>query len=217
MITLLHGDDTTASRNELNHLKNGREVRQLNGKTLTDTMLVQALESNSLFGGNTLVVIENLLSGKKLKFAEIIKKAPTDVILWESKEVGVANVKSLGSANIQLFKIPIALFQFLDSLHPGSVKTTLVLFQKSLTTHSPELIFTMIVRRLRQLIQVADGVTPEGLQSWQVSRLTSQARSFTIDGLTRLYRKLLDMEYSIKTGASPFTLKQLLEQYIIDL
>ncbi|OGG28886.1 hypothetical protein A2971_03045 [Candidatus Gottesmanbacteria bacterium RIFCSPLOWO2_01_FULL_46_21] len=223
MIILLHGDDTVSSRNELHRLKAGREVRQLDGRGLTDTALTQALESGSMFGDDILVIVENLFGklGKKQKLiarlAEIIKKSPADVIVWEDKEVGVTVTKSLGSANVQLFKTPISLFQFLDGLTPGHTKNSLLLFQKTLQTHAPELIFSMIVRRIRQLIQVADGVTPEELASWQVSRLTSQARSFTIDRLVELYRKLLDMEYSIKTGTSPFSMQQLLEQYLINL
>lgn len=226
MITLLHGDDVESSRRELNRIRDsaqGKEIRRLDGRGLTDTALIQALESGSMFGGDTLVIVENLFGklGKKQKlaatFAGIINQSPTDVILWEDKEVGATVTKSLDNAKIQLFKTPIALFQFLDGIKPGNTKSTLTLFQKTLGTHAPELIYTMIVRRIRQLIQVADGETPEGLQSWQVSRLTSQARSFTMERLVELYRKLLDMEYSIKTGASPFTMQQLLEQYLIDL
>lgn len=227
MITLLHGDDVESSRKELNRLRSGaknKEIRFLDGRRLTDTALTQALESGSMFGGDTLVIIENLFGklGKKQtlisQLAAIINRsAQRDIILWEDKEVGSTVQKSLKGATIQLFKTPIALFQFLDGIKPGNTKSVLTLFQKTLGTHAPELIYTMIVRRIRQLIQVADGVTPEGLQSWQVSRLTSQARSFTIKRLLALYRKLLDMEYSIKTGASPFTMQQLLEQYFIDL
>lgn len=226
MITLLHGDDIGSSRNELNRLRTGaknKDVRSLDGRGLTDTALAQALESGSMFGGETLVIIENLFGklGKKQKLiarlAEIIKKSPADVIVWEDKEVGVTVTKSLGNAKIQLFKTPIALFQFLDGVKPGNTKSVLTLFQKTLDTHAPELIYTMVVRRIRQLIQVADGMTPEGLASWQVSRLTSQARSFTMNRLIDRYRRLLDMEYSIKSGVSPFSLTQLLEQYLIDI
>lgn len=105
----------------------------------------------------------------------------------------------------------------MDSFKPGNARICLTSFKKTLDTHAPELIYTMIVRRIRQLIQIADGVPPEGLQSWQVSRLTSQARSFTIKRLIDLYKKLLAMEYSIKTGVSPFTLKEYMEQFFIDL
>ena len=75
----------------------------------------------------------------------------------------------------------------------------------------------MIVRRVRQLILLRDTVIPEGLSGWQLTRLTRQAKLFTMDRLLTMYKKLLEMEFSIKNGSSPFTLRQLTEQFIIDL
>ncbi len=228
MITLLHGDDIEGSRNVLNSLKKSAkvgEVRQLNGKSLDESTLTQALESRSFFGGDSLVVIENLLStlGRKTKsiegFTDILRKneKQTDVILWEGKEITPGIVKNLGpSVQVKLFKLPVVIFQFLDGIRPGNTKTVLGLSQQLLQTVPAEVVFVMIVRRLRQLIMLRDNVAPEGLQGWQIGRLTSQAKSFTMEKLVTMYKKLLDTEVSIKTGASPFTLSQLLEQFIID-
>lgn len=229
MITLLHGDNIEASRNELVRLKNqasGKEIRLLDGRTVNEANLTQALEANSLFGGSTLVIIENLFGklGKKLKLittlAEIIIRSSvaTDIILWEDKEVSITVIKSLGDAvKIHLFKTPISLFQFLDSFGAGSTRNSLFLFQKTFETHAPELILTLIGRRVRQCIMLKDNVTPEGLQDWQASRLTSQAKSFTMEKLLSMYQRLLNIEYAIKSGSSPYTLTQQLEQFIIDL
>ena len=74
MITLLHGDHTLASRNELNRLKDAasnKEIRVLDGRALELSTLVQSLESSSLFGGDTLVIIERLF-GKIGKFPKRI-------------------------------------------------------------------------------------------------------------------------------------------------
>src|SRR3989338_3962079 len=100
MIILLHGDDIETSRMELNRLKDAqknREIRQLEGKGLDKTSLTQALASQSLFGGEAFVIIENLFSkiGKKITLVEelcsILADCPknADIILWEDKEVGV--------------------------------------------------------------------------------------------------------------------------------
>lgn len=229
MITLLHGDNVESSRNELMRLKEqaiGIEIRILDGRSINETNFTQALEANSLFSGSTLVIIENLFGklGKKQKLitslSAIITRSSTatDIILWEDREVSITVIKSLGSGvKVQLFKTPISLFQFLDNLGLGSAKNSLFLFQKTLETHAPELILTMIVRRLRQVIMLKDHVMPEGLQDWQASRLTSQAKSFTMEKLLSMYQRLLDIEYAIKSGNSAFTLTQHLQQYIIDL
>ena len=93
----------------------------------------------------------------------------------------------------------------------------LELFHQALLIDAPERIFVMIVRRVRELIMVKDGVTPEGLQGWQAGRLTSQAKSFTMDKLLSMEKILLEIDISIKTGTSPFPLAQQLELFFIDL
>lgn len=229
MIILLHGDHVEISRQELTNLKQkakGKEVRTLDGRTIDASVLTQALESTSLFGGNTLVIIENLTryNAKKTKFldqlAGIISSnaKTTDILLWEDKELSATQVNRFGK-DVQscLFKTPVVLFQFLDGLKPDSVTSTLVLFQKAVEKDAPELLFTMIVRRFRQLLIVKDGGTPEGISPWQLGKLTSQTKLFRMDKLGSMYEKLLTIEYSIKTGASPFAMKELIEQWLIGL
>jgi len=104
MITLLHGENTEASRAELLRLKStytDAEIREIDGRGLDEAMLIQALESKSLFSQSTVVIIENLFGklGRKIKLIEalasILKKSgnSTTIILWENKEVG----KTVGS------------------------------------------------------------------------------------------------------------------------
>jgi len=228
MITLLHGDNVEASRNELNLLKSqakDKEIRQLDGKHLDATGLTQALESSSLFGGETLVIIENLFGslGKKTSYVKefasrIASCQGIDVILWEEKEVGKIAIDNLGkNVTIRLFKTPVAIFKFLDAIKPNNVKALLSLYRQVEAMDAPELIFTMMVKRLRQLMMLADGVTPDGLQGWQAKGLTNQARLFTMEKLLSMEKQLLDMEYSLKTGSSPFTLRQHIEQFLIEV
>ena len=160
--------------------------------------------------------IENLFGklGRKIKLIEtlatIIRASTSDVVLWEDKEVGITVIKSLVKADVRLFKTPTIIFKFLD--HP-----TLALYEQLVETEAPELIFSMLTKRMRQLLQLADGEIPAGLQGWQAGRLTAQAKLFTIDRLTVMYKKLLEMEFSTKNGSSPFSLRQLTEQFIITI
>lgn len=219
MITLLHGDNIEVSRIEFNKLKllaKAKHIREIDGNAIDDNQLTQALESQSLFGGETVVFIENLFPklGKKQKRIEaictILTNSTADVIIWEQKEVGVSVTKNLGKAIVRVFKIPIIIFRFLDTF-------SLSLLQTTLKTEVPEIVFTMMVKRVRLLIQLADNVKPEGLADWQATRLTVHARTFTMDQLISMHKKLLNIEISIKTGTTPFTLTQLLEQFIIQL
>lgn len=228
MITLLHGDFVEASRNEFIRLKEkaaGREIRSLDGRSLDDSLLVQSLESTSLFGGETVIFIERLF-GKITKQPKRIESLcavlaannTADIVLWEDKELGVSVTKHLGpNVRNQVFKLPVVIFQFLDSLKPGNAAQLLSLFHKASETGPTEVIFSMLVKRVAQLVALCDHVKPEGLADWQANRLTTQAKSFTIDKLLVLYKELHDIEVSIKTGMSPFTLPAHIEQFIIQL
>lgn len=228
MITLIHGDMIEASRAELTRLKKeskAQEVRLLDGKGLDEAILTQALESQSMFGGETLIIIENLFGklGKKVKLIEslcrllVSASSSADIVLWEDKEVGVTVQKNLGNAVVKLYKTPQLLFQFLDGIKPKAAATLLPVFQKLVTSTVPEIVFVMITRRVRQLIQLADGVQPDGLQAWQAGRLTAQGRAFTIDKLVAMHAQLVAIDIGTKTGSSPFTLAQQLEQFIVSL
>lgn len=229
MLYLIHGDQVEAARNKLVELKKeftAKEIRELSGKNLDPALFTQALESSSLFGGDILVVIEGFISSSKKRekmfaatLTQIIEASTTaDIILYEDKEVDKTTLTKLGS-NIKIFfyKTPVVIFQLLDSLRPGSAKTTLGYLAQVVASEPVEIVFVMLIKRVRQLIQLKDGVTPDGLQSWQAGRLTTQARNFTIEQLIAMHAQLLTTDIAIKTGSSPFTLTQLVEQLIINL
>lgn len=229
MITILHGDNTEQSRVELVKFvagAKGRDIRRLDGKNLDPAALSQALESSSLFGDNVSVVVENLFSklGKKQKLAQeygaILARAPSEaqVIVWEEKELSVTALKAISpKARVQLFKTPVVIFQLLDGLRPNAATSLLSLYEKAIAAQAPELIFAMLVRRVRQLLMLKDGIAPEGMQGWQEARLTNQARAFTMEQLVRMHKMLLTAEYSLKSGTSPFTLTQLTQEWIAAL
>lgn len=229
MLTLIHGDHLTASRAKLMELKSDakdKEIREISGKKLDSNALVQALTSSSLFGGEILVIIEGFIGNAKKRekafsnlLAQIIASAKeTDIILYEDKEIEKGTLSKLGSAlRPFLFKLPSVIFQFLDSIAPGNAKTSLTLLSQVISQEVPEVVFALLVRRVRQLIMLKDGVTPPGMQSWQVGRLTSQAQHFTIEQLVVMHTSLLDIDTAIKTGSSPFVLTQRIEQLLISL
>ena len=229
MITLLHGDNESASRVYLSALKqevSDTEIRIVDGRQIDEPSLIEAVESRSLFNESVLIVIEQLFGklGKKQKiqerYAAILKESSknADIILWEKREAGAVLLKLLGpTASVKLFNIPSVIFQFLDAFEPHSAPKLLGLFKQTVQTEAPELVHALLSRRLRQLLMVFDGTVPPGLQSWQVSRLTRQAKLFTMDKLLTMYQNLLDIEFSIKSGTSAFDMKQHIEQFIIYL
>lgn len=229
MKLLLHGEHIENSRNEFIRLKNAdstNEIRDLNGKQTDETALVQALESNSLFSAQVVVCIENLFSplGKKTKtaerFASAIKNADSNmtILLWEQKEIGKEILSLLEpSVSVRLFAYPKVIFSFLDSLRPGNAKQTLELLDELLATEHEALVWSMTVSRIRVLVEIKDNVPPERMSSWQLSRLTNQARSFTMNKLLDMYTSFLNMEYSFKNGTSPYSLADGIRQIVVSV
>ncbi|MFZ2025039.1 MAG: hypothetical protein WAV51_02055 [Microgenomates group bacterium] len=229
MKVILHGDNTESSRNEFIHLKTANthmDIRELVGKELDETLLTQAVESNSLFGDTTSIFIENLFSplGKKIKlatvYANILKTSDkqTTIVIWESKVLGKEILGLLApEISERLFAYPKIIFSFLDSLQPMGSKKSLMLLEELLSTESSELIWSMLISRVRILIQMKDSVIPERMSSWQASRLTNQTRLFTMDKLLDMHKTLLTSEYQLKQGNSPYTTADNLNVFVAAL
>ena len=229
MIQILHGDNIVASRNVLQMAKKmarEKEVLVFDGKKVNLTDLKQALEAQSLFGQEKLVVIENLISKNKKqktdnRILNYLKALPadTDLILWEGKKIDGRVLSPFKNAKAQLFKTPAIIFKFLESLRPGNQRMMLSLLENCAKTEPIELIFHMIVRQFRQLLLVKD-LGKEGISRiapWQYAKLTNQANCFTLDKLLKIYKKLLEIDWQQKTGQTVFDLKRAIELLLIDL
>jgi DNA polymerase-3 subunit delta len=81
---------------------------------------------------------------------------------------------------------------------------------KLLETAEPLYVLSMIVRQYRLLLQAkellgeraseADISRALGLHPFPTGKVCAQARNFSLDGLERIYRRLLDHDVGIKTG-----------------
>ncbi|MFH0749551.1 MAG: hypothetical protein V1917_01380 [Candidatus Gottesmanbacteria bacterium] len=229
MKLLLHGEHIEASREEYIRLKlsfGAKEIRELNGRQMDESILIQAVQSNSLFSEGTVVCIEQLFGplGKKAKqaavYATIIKEADpsSTILLWEQKEIGKEILALLGNdVPSRLFSYPKIIFSFLDSLKPEGAKQTLSFLDELLLTEPAELVWSMTISRVRVLIQVKDDASPVRVSPWQLGRLTNQARLFTMDKLLHMHKTLLTMEYSFKNGSSPFTMPENIKQLVLSI
>lgn len=228
MITLLHGDNIEESRNAFVLLKNkskDRELRDLSPAISDFTLLRQGLESHSFFGTDFLVVFENAIThfGRKEKslgeFLEIIfENKSVDMLFFEGKEISKGTLQKFGpETRIQMFKLPVVLFSFLDALAPKNTRILLELYRKTVATNDPYLVFTMIVRRVHDLIAISENVSPDPSQTWQLARLTKQVKLFTIEKLHSMQRSLLSLDISNKSGLSALPLQASVELFLATL
>jgi hypothetical protein len=227
MITILHGSHTEASRSDLMRRKNESrksDIRTIDGKTADDTAITQALESTSLFGSEVLVILERVFQNrtKTPKRIQSLAKilagcGSTDVIIWEEKELTPSVLNAIPGADVRLFAIPPQIFSFLDSIKPGAGSILLSKYSELIRSEAPEFIFSMLAKRLRQLILVTDSVTPPGMKPWQVNRLTTQANSFTMEQHIGMYKRLCSIEREVRSGTSAFSLEKHTELFLCSL
>jgi DNA polymerase III subunit delta len=117
------------------------------------------------------------------------------------------------------------IFQLVDAIGHRNSKQALSMLQRLLEEQEALLIFGMVVRQFRLLLQVREqmnaGRSPEEtaqavrIHPFVAKKLTDQARSFTLPSLEAVYHQLLDLDQATKTGKMDGELA--LQTLIVDL
>lgn len=229
MKLIIHGNDIESSRNfyfeEKNKLKN---PVILNGDGIIFDNVFQAAENSSFFDKEKEVLIENFFSKNKstsTEFKKIVEYINNNknifIIFWESDEVSKTSLALIKDATLKNFSLPQNLFAFLDSLKPNNSKETLSLFSDNLKKSEAELIFFMIIRQFRILLNLITNDSPidevKRMAPWQLSKLKRQAEFFGLERLKRIYKSLLEIDLNSKTGKSPANLKKSIDFFLSGL
>lgn len=225
---LLHGDNAVAIRNRLTEIKEGHpgEVLTLDAKTLSPELLVQALQPESLFTTQKLIIIENPEKNKTLCDQMPAIQDGVTLVLVEEKKLTTGQIakyqKVLPNLQPLEFKVNSVVFKFLEALKPGNQKVFLPLWQIYLATEEPEVILVMLIRQLRLLLIAAEASNVkiedwQRLSPWQQNSFKSQTKSFPSAKLVALYQDLQTIDYQNKTGQTPLTLDKRLELFLLKL
>lgn len=108
-------------------------------------------------------------------------------------------------------KVDLNIFKTLDALAQKDKKTALRLLHEHISQGENEnYLLSMFVYQLRTLIKLKDLVergTPfyslaqkSGLHPYVVKKSSDQIRNFSLDQLKRIYQRLLEIDFGIKTG-----------------
>lgn len=224
MVIIIYGDNTTASRKEIDIQTGKAKTTRIDGKRATIDEYTRALQSDALFGGDEAVVIEQftkipVVSQKKV--IEIIQHAPDSqkIILWIDGKLGKKIHASFPKAHVLEFKNPANYYQFLDSLRAGNAKQLHTLLEKLERDYTGEQIFYSVFKRARQLLLVQEGILASnefvGMQAWQIDKLKKQARMWTPRKLKSFYKKLFILEKAQKTSTNPLAISEHLDMVIL--
>lgn len=229
MITIIHGNDITKSRNFYIETRQKTQSPDIfDGEKIDYNTLFQTLEGNSLFTNQRHVFIENFISKTKSnsnEFKKIVEYLNSnkdyEIVFWEEKELTKAQAAAFKNASLQLFNYPQILFTFLDSIKPNNI-SSVKLFHDLQNTMETELIFYMLVRQFRLLLAVTSTGSQnidetKRLAPWQSSKLKSQAQYFGKEKLIKTYKELYKIDYETKFGLTAFDLSRCLDIFLIDL
>jgi DNA polymerase III delta subunit len=224
----LHGDYHLQSRIFLLDLIDkakelNKEVIELNGEKIDLNELIQATMSNSLFGGEKVIVIENLFSRRKSTLLDDILnwlknyEESNELIFWEKKKIGkVAQRKLPKNITVKEFKTPVIVFKLVDLLSPKNKKQTLIMLEKALITDPAEFLFVMIARQIRLMIMAKGGEKLKGAP-WMIGKWKKQASEFEMESLINSYQKLYKIDKEIKTGKTLMPLAWHLTMWVSEL
>jgi DNA polymerase III delta subunit len=230
---ILHGENIVQSRNALFQTistakTDGKEVVTVVAKSLTLPILEEALGATSLFGGDRVVVIEDLHSLPKSKkkdeliafVSASIANNTAELILWEKRQVTATMLKKFAGAKSQEFKVTNKLFQWLDSLTGQKTSATLQnmlsLLQEALKTDGDFMCLSLLGRQVRLLIETKEGSTAS-MAPFMLAKLQKQAQSFTLEQLLTLHHRLLLIDIGQKTSSSRLGLGQELELLMVEM
>jgi hypothetical protein len=188
-IKVLHGQNIPVSWRRYQEIL--KSARNKGFKTLT---LAEESQGNSLFEEKILFTLEN---PKILALPKSIK----NLIIWNEGDLPVSFLKKLpGSTQVEKFDIPKTIFKFLDSLGTQNTKNSLFLLHQLLKKESPEFVFILLARHLRDLYWAK--ISPENLPypAWRKNKLENQAERFSKEGLEKKINFLAQADVQSKSG-----------------
>lgn len=212
MIYILHGDDQDASYQKLAKLQelyNGYEKIYI--AQADEESLYLNLFSKGLFESKKILICENLLSAKNTKKLKpgIFKDLSQGIIVifWEKQEVGQTTLNKFKNfAQIEKFKLPTNLFNFLDSLSRDAKRPIYYLKQleeekiTALSWHLANRLLLLILSKLNFSQTEASGVSGRNIAPWQWEKIKQQSANLSIDTLKKMFSSTLRIETLVKSG-----------------
>ncbi len=218
MIKVVCGEDFVASREHFLKLKKdyqsqGYEILEGSAENFFD-LISKADYSSTLFAQKRAFFFSNLL--KKLRRKKEFKKAlerfasGEDILVIHEQMDKYELGKALPGAEVLNFRFSKNIWKLLDSFVPGRRQEFLEIFGQ-VSKHQPEqLIFHLLYKRLRELILIKKGASlPSPV--WLRRKLERQAAFWDEQKLFSFLEHFAKIDRQIKTSATPFSLKDLLE------
>lgn len=222
MLTIICGEDSIASRNYFTDQK--KSLKEKNFETV-DLDYHQILEmdetgssESSLFSSKRIYftnnlnkkVLKKLNSKTEKKIKDIVSSKEVQVYDWE-EETSARDLKSIKGIIVKEFKPNQNIFKLLDSCYPGNLKTFLGNLSNLSGSTEDIFIFIMLARHMRNILIIKTGEKIPKLMSWQIAKLSNQAKFWELKNLVNFYEGLHRIDVNSKTNGTPFSVKKSLD------
>lgn len=218
-ITVIHGDDVEKSSARLNSLKTSvkSESKVVSVFAADSKIFLESFLNSSLFNENKVDLIININNLDKKNLQHLLRYLSTrdsDTIIFQDTFINKAILDQLPpNSQIETFKIPAIIFNFLDSFYPGNCQKALSLLHQALKNSSPEIIFFLLARQIKEIIYLRNNPDLVTSSSWKLAKL-KQIFSFYKNGkIPEIINELSRIDVIVKT--SDQKLIDLLDQLII--
>lgn len=222
MITVLYGENSADSRNKFVSIRQEYVTKDYEIIELTPDVLPELdkwlFDTQLLFAPKRAFFGQNLLSKKEHR--EILKKydnsnVEAHFILWEESIDDKTAKYAFATAQLIPFKYPQNIFQLLDGLYPGNKEISLSLLSSVASSVDENIIYFMLVKRVRELLLLKENQEIPKLAGWQKTRLASQAQKWPLGKLCNFYDALYRLDVLNKTSGTPYSLKKALDILLI--
>jgi len=225
MLTIICGENTIEAYNfflekKKEFIDKKYEVLEIDSSAIEELIRWQS-KNLSLFASKKVFFTRDLnkkINKKNEKFLKIINQLVADkkIEIFDFEEaVEKRALKIQKNILIEEFKLPVSIFNFLDSVYPDNLRTVMKNLYLLSKSTAMELIFFMLNKRIRQLLMIKLNQKIKNLQLWQLKKLSYQAKFWPKERLIQFYQTLFQLEIKIKTSSNPFDLKKSLELLLV--
>ncbi len=222
MLTIICGEDSIASRNyfleqQKIFTEKNFEIVNLDAKLVLELDDSQA-SSSSLFSQKRVYfttslnkkILKKLNFKSEKKIKDIINSTVIQLFDWE-EETSSRDLKSIKGIVIKELKPSQTIFKLLDACYPGNLKQFIFILKTISESTEDIFIFIMLARHMRNILITKQGERLPKLMSWQIAKLSHQAKYWSTDNLINFYQGLHRIDVNAKTSNSPYSVKKSLD------
>jgi len=116
-----------------------------------------------------------------------------------------------------MFKLSSALFSWLDLFHSETqIQKNLESLHKAIEANTDHMCFVMLMRQVRLLIQIKEGIIPPGAP-FMIQKIKKQANYFSLPTLLQIHEDLFKIDMDLKSSKGFSSLQQRLDLLVVNL